>query len=231
MARPITILHEDAHLLFCAKPARMLTVAAPGGRAADKGIPLLQRLADQGKELLAVHRLDYETSGVVVFAKDSATKVALEGLFRKREVQKSYILLLPADPSPAHGVIDFKIKDHGATASISKDGKPARTRYECLRSVGPCRLVRAFPETGRHNQIRLHFAHLGLPIVGERKFARGRDSAFKARRVLLHAESLSFTPPHLDHRLRVKAPLPEDFEAALAQIEADPALRRRGPRR
>lgn len=213
--RPITVLHKDRRLLFAAKPARMLTVAAPG---VDKGRPLEDRLRDQGHDIRPVHRLDFETTGAVVFARDDEMAQELIGLFRERKVKKTYLALVQGHPRSRSGTLDQPIRDLGATAKIAADGKPAVTHYEVLEKVGPCALVRLRPETGRHNQIRLHMGAIGHPLVGERKFARGRDAVVSHRRVLLHAATLGFHPSHLEHALRIRCPLPADFERVLKEL-------------
>lgn len=229
MASSIHILHQDRHLLFADKPARMLTVPAPKGRAENKGKPLLAHLLSDGHYIFAVHRLDYETSGVVVFAKDIEMRDEMMALFKAKAVSKSYEALCQGTMRGRHGVLDFPIRDLGATACIHKDGEPARTRYEVLEEYGTCSLLRLHPETGRHNQIRLHLAHIGKPIVGERKFAIGRAAVHRHKRVLLHATCLKFQPSHLSHPLRIKSRLPEDFQAYLNDLEGSKTKKQSSP--
>lgn len=215
MGKSITVLHKDRRLLFVSKPARMLTVGVDG---VDKGTPLADRLIEDGHEVIPVHRLDFETTGAVVFARDEEMAEELIDLFRTRRIKKGYLALVQGRPRKKSGVIDEPIKDLGASARIGPDGKPAVTHYEVLETIGACALLRLRPETGRHNQIRLHMAHIGHPLVGERKFARGRDAIVKHRRVLLHAATLSFHPSHLEHALRIRCPLPDDFERVLTDL-------------
>ncbi|MCB9831191.1 MAG: RNA pseudouridine synthase [Planctomycetes bacterium] len=233
MAVPITILHQDRRLLVAAKPARMMTVAAPGGQAAAKGKPLLDRLLEEGHEVFAVHRLDYETSGIVLFARDEAMRAALMAMFKERALRKTYLALVQGRLERAAGSIDLPIKDLGAGARIDRRGSPALTRWEKERDIGPCSLVRAQPETGRHNQIRLHFAAIGHPLVGERKFAQGKNDPVGHKRVMLHALGLRFRPPHLDHDLKLRCEPPEDFQLCLERAEslgAGDETRARSPR-
>jgi 23S rRNA pseudouridine1911/1915/1917 synthase len=157
---------------------------------------------------------------VVLFAKDEPTREALVALFRDGKVEKVYLALVQGWPSPPSGVLDAPIRDLGASAVVARGGAPARTRYSTLRRAGPCALMKIKLETGRHNQIRLHFAHAGFPLVGERKYAIGRQARVRHGRVLLHASTLAFTPPHLHHVLRVTAPLPADFARVLEALEA-----------
>jgi RluA family pseudouridine synthase len=214
--RDFDILHEDAHLLYVNKPAKMLATPVP--EAESKGPSLFERLQEAGRKLIPVHRLDYETTGVIVFAKDAGTAAALVDLFKNRHVKKVYQAIVHGWPEPVQGTIELKIRDKGAEAAISNRGEEAVTHYSTLRRIGPCALLRVEIETGRHNQIRLHFAHKGHPLIGERKYARGSDFIVRHGRVLLHSASIAFQPPHLSHVLKIAAPLAEDFEEALVRI-------------
>ncbi len=228
MARSIEVLHQDRRLLLVAKPARVMTVTAPKGWALTKGKPLVDRLIDEGHQAFAVHRLDYETSGVVLLAKDPEMRDQLMGLFKRQEVKKTYLALVQGRLDRNGGRIDLPIKDLGAGARVDPKGAPAVTRWEKLRDIGPTSLVRVTPETGRHNQIRLHFAAIGHPLVGERKFALGKDDPVGHKRVMLHAQSLKFRPPHLDHDLNVKTEPPLDFEDCLTKAAGIPDRPTRG---
>lgn len=229
--RPLTVLHEDEDTLFVAKPPRMLSVPAPVG-STDKGLSLLERLRREGRTVRAVHRIDYETSGVIVFAKSERAERLLIEAFRDRSADKVYLALVQGHPSPAKGRIDLPIRDLGATAAISASGAPAVTFYQVLRRLGPCSLLECRIPSGRHNQIRLHMAHVGHPLVGERKFARGAEAPIRHKRALLHAASLAFGPPIFPEHTRIEAPLPADFEEALlraAELPADVASPKKGP--
>lgn len=212
------ILHEDAHLVYVDKPPKILATPVPD--APEKGPSLFERMAEDRPGLEAVHRLDYETSGVICFAKDKETAEALVKIFRMRQVKKVYQALVHGWVEPPQGEIDLPIRDMGAEATISHRGDPALTRYSTIGRVGPCTHLRVEIETGRHNQIRLHFAHKGHPLIGERKYARGSAAKIRHNRVLLHSYQLSFQPPHLDHVLRITSPLPADFEKVVAECSA-----------
>ncbi|MFO0982672.1 MAG: RluA family pseudouridine synthase [Planctomycetota bacterium] len=217
----IPILHEDRHLLFVNKPPRMLAVPADLASARAKGRSLTEHLAHGGRDVLPVHRLDYDTSGVMVFAKDAPTRDGLIALFRRGAVTKVYLALVQGWPRPATGVLAFPIRDLGAAAAVSAAGEPARTRYATLRRIGPCALLSVEIDTGRHNQIRLHFAHIGHPLVGERKYAIGKAARATHNRVLLHAFKLGFQPPHLSHVLCITAPPPADFDAVTERLQRE----------
>ena len=225
MTRSLVILHQDRRVLFVDKPPKMMAVPAPG--VTDKGRSLEEFVDDEHGPAFAVHRLDYETSGVMTFARDEEMRDALIDLFRRREVRKTYLALVEGHIEKHQGVFDDPIQDLGVSARIAPHGRPAVTHYSVLRHIGGCTLVRVRPETGRHNQIRLHFAHARQPLVGERKYAKGRDAILPHRRVLLHAETLRLSPPHVDHDLNVKAALPADFEEALVRAETETSARTR----
>lgn len=213
----IEVLHEDEDLVVVAKPSGLLSVPTPG---AD-GRTLGQALAAEGRPgLLPVHRLDRDVSGCVVLAKHEAARAALENLFRGRAVRKLYWALVRGRMRPESGSFEEPILDEGATARIDPRGKPATTRWRVLAHHRASSVVEIELVTGRYNQIRLHFAHHDQALVGERKYARGKDDPLRARRVALHAWRLAFPHPLRGHRVEVEAPLPDDLVALLAEAEA-----------
>lgn len=222
---PVTIIHLDARILVCAKPPGLLTVAPPrGSGSAAAEDTLVDRLRREGHpEVLAVHRLDRETTGVVVFARDAGTRDLLMDLFKGRRVRKTYLGVVQGHPSPPEGVLRFPIRDLGASAVIAKDGQPAETRYRTLERVGPAALLELELLTGRHNQARLHLAHIGHPLVGERKYAYGRDAVVRHKRAALHACRLAFVPPGDTGERVFEAALPKDLENLLAKLRGMPA--------
>jgi len=192
-----------------AKPAGVLSVPTPGA----EGRALPELLREQGLELIPVHRLDRETSGAVLFARDSETRELLEGLFRAHAMHKTYWAMAQGRVRPATGTWSFPILENGAFARVSALGKKSTTHYTTLRAHAACTELEVDLVTGRYNQIRLHAAHAGFPLVGERKYARGKDSPvrFKSRRVALHAWKLAFVHPRTGQELEVEAPLPADL--------------------
>jgi RluA family pseudouridine synthase len=212
----IRIVHEDADLLVADKPAGLLSVPTPGAR----GRTLLDALAAEGRAVLPVHRLDRDVSGLVVLARNEAARAALEALFRGRAVAKHYWALVRGRLRPDAGSFDDPIRDEGATARVDARGKPATTRWRVLERHAATSLVEVELVTGRYNQIRLHFAHHDQALVGERKYARGKDDVLRARRVALHAWRLAFPHPTSGRPLALEAPLPADLAALLAAAEA-----------
>ena len=214
------ILHEDEHLLLVDKPAGLLTV----GHAGSKGRCLLDELRAVGRPVAPVHRLDQETSGVVLLSlAPHAHRADLEAAFRERRVEKTYLALVLGAPQTDRARLELPILDQGKTAKVDRRGRRAVTRYEVLRRYEHVSLLRCHLETGRHNQIRAHLAHVGHPLVGDRKFGHrdARLALVPAKRTLLHAEELALEHPATGARLRVEAPLPEDLARALES--------RRGP--
>lgn len=217
MSPTYRILHRDETLLVVDKAAGVLTVGHPGSRERC----LLDDLRRDGHKVAPVHRLDQQTSGVLLLALDPQQRPALEEAFRRHEVRKDYLALVAGVPPERRATIDLPIADEGKTARVDRAGRPAVTRYEVLEALGRAALVRARPESGRHNQIRVHFAHLGHPVLGDRKYGqRGRGATPAAPRVMLHAERLSLRHPATGRTLEVEAPLPEDFSAVLAELRA-----------
>ncbi len=210
------ILHRDDHLLVVAKAAGVLTVGRPGSNERC----LLDDLRRDGLAVAPVHRLDKDTSGVLLLNLDRSLRAEMEALFRKRQVEKTYLALVRGRPQASRATIDVPILDQGSTARVDRSGKRAITRYEVLESWdaqgSQASLVRVQMETGRHNQIRVHMAHLGHPLLGDDKFGRRHrgSSAPKsppAGRAMLHAERLSFPHPATTEPLKVSCKPPADF--------------------
>ena len=211
------VLYEDEDLVVVNKPSGLLSVPTPG--AGGRTLPEL--LAAEGHPgLLPVHRLDRDVSGLVVLAKHEAARAALENLFRGRAVKKLYWALVRGRLRPESGSFDDPILDEGARARVHASGKPATTRWRVLAHHRATSAVEIELVTGRYNQIRLHFAHHDQALVGERKYARGKDDPLRAKRVALHAWRLAFPHPLQGHRIEVEAPLPEDLCELLAAAEA-----------
>lgn len=209
MGQKPTLLYRDEHLLVVDKPSGLLSVPTPGAR----GRTLVQALREEGIEALAVHRLDREVSGAVLLALDEPTRAALEERFRLRAVRKLYWALVRGRLPRERGEFSDPILDEGSYARVSARGKPSRTRWRVLRAGGAASEVEVELVTGRYNQIRLHFAHHGHALVGERKYARGRDDPLGHKRVALHAARLELEHPVRGEPLVVEAPLPADLQA------------------
>jgi len=207
---PLELLHVDEFLLAINKPAGLLTVP---GRGPEKQDCLLSRLQQIHPEARVVHRLDMETSGIVLFARDADTQSQLGKQFAGREIDKTYVAIVHGQPQPAQGEIDFPlIADWPNRPKQKVDhelGKPSRTRYRVLDSdnVRSTSRVELKPVTGRSHQLRVHMLSLGHPIIGDRLY--GPETAFdKDSRLMLHASELVFTHPRSGLEIRLASPAP-----------------------
>ncbi|MBL8768910.1 MAG: RluA family pseudouridine synthase [Planctomycetes bacterium] len=224
MPAPLQILFEDEHLLAVNKPPGLLSVALPHRDDPHLAGLVAQRARTRGERAHAVHRLDRETSGVVVFAKSDAAKAALDEAFRGRSVHKHYLALVHGRPKPAEGTIRSFIRDQGAHATSSRSpipgGKSAITHYRVVEQFAHAALVACEPETGRFNQIRLHFVDRGHPLVGERKYAIASRFPLRFKRFVLHAQRLELPHPITRATLAIDAPLPRDVDELLVRLRS-----------
>jgi RluA family pseudouridine synthase len=192
--RAIAVVHHDEHLVVVDKPAGLLVVDAPG----RKGATVVGLVGKQlGAPVQAVHRLDEDTTGLLAFALDDATRVGMEGLFRTHAIAREYLALAGAAPSPPAGRIDARLAEDaaGIVRVVSTGGQPAATHYETLERRGRCALLRCQLETGRRNQIRAHLAAMGCPLAGDRKYGFRARADERFRRVMLHSWRMRFVHP------------------------------------
>lgn len=222
-AMPLSILHEDADAIVLDKPAGVVTHPGAGNRTGTLLNGVLghcQRLRDAFPDEPVrpgvVHRLDKETSGVIVFAKSPAAHLALTRQFALRSVLKRYLAVLDGRPPAADGTVDLPIgrseRDRTRFAAVSR-GRAAFTRYRLLGPLpGERSLVLLEPATGRTHQLRVHMAALGCPVAGDQIYGRARRSGRPS--MLLHAAALRLRLPGGQAPRRFRAPLPERFRAA-----------------
>ena len=212
------ILYEDEHLLALDKPAGIV-VHSGSGRSVGV-IEIMRHLRGAEEELQLVHRLDRETSGVLLLAKDYPTLKALQACFAEGRVKKRYLtFLIGALPSD---VIDVdrplqrnRLRSGERLSGVSPGGKHAFTRFSVVQRFGDGCLVRAEIKTGRTHQIRAHAAAIGHPVGGDDKYGDNKVNRLLKqhglRRLFLHAAAVEL-PPILDQEARViEAPLPEDL--------------------
>jgi len=216
--RSLPCLFEDEHLFVVVKPAGVLSVPDVG--AESRSVPEL--LAEEGLAVFPVHRLDREVSGVLLLARDVETRDTLQDQFRAGAVRKLYWAMASGHVEPRQGEFSFPILEEPGGARVSARGKLARTRYRTRARFVRASEIEVELLTGRKNQIRVHFAHAGFPLVGERKFARGKDSALplRSRRVALHAWRLALQHPASGKNLTFEAPLPDDMVELRGRAEA-----------
>ncbi len=206
--RPLPVLYQDDRLLIVDKPPGLSSVPDPG---VPRSVPEL--LAAQGLKAVSVHRIDREVSGALLLALDDEALQQLQDLFRARAVGKVYWGMAAGQLEPSAGELTFPILEEAGGARVSARGKPARTRYHTLERYPATSELELTLMTGRKNQIRVHLAHAGHPLIGERKYSLGRDAVvpFRSRRVALHAWRLAFTVPWSGKKIALEAPLPADL--------------------
>jgi tRNA pseudouridine32 synthase / 23S rRNA pseudouridine746 synthase len=211
-AEPRTV-YEDAHLLIVHKPSGLLTVPGRSAALSDSVVTRLRARYPEATGPLVVHRLDLDTSGLLLVAKDADTARTLQRMFALREIDKQYVAWLDGEVAADHGHIRLPLRvdvdDRPRHIHDPLLGKPAHTEWQVLaRSNGRTR-VRFTPHTGRTHQLRVHAAHpLGLdaPITGDRLY--GRRAISDDQRLHLHAERLAFVHPVTGARVEVEAPAP-----------------------
>lgn len=221
----LDVLYEDADLLVVNKPPGMTVHPAPAHPASTLVNAVLAHCRDLsgiGGVLRPgiVHRLDRDTSGAIVVAKNDAAHNALARQLKDRAVEKTYIALVEGTPSPAEGLIDAPIaRDprRRERMAVIEGGRAAVTAYRVLERMPGMSLVEARPRTGRTHQIRVHLAAIGHPIAGDRVY--GRASALVGRQ-FLHAARIAFAHPRTGERIEIKAPLPADLREALERARA-----------
>ncbi len=216
-AIPLEILYEDEAILCINKPAGMVVHPAPGHHSGTFVNALLHHCdMTPSKDLRPgiVHRLDKETSGVLLAAKTPEAHQKLVEAFSSREIEKEYLAITLGKP-PCE-VVDAPIGRHPTKRkemAISEQGRHATTLLEVLKGEGEFALVRARPVTGRTHQIRVHLKHLGTPVIGDKVYGPEKLSRkLGVTRHLLHAHRLTFPHPLTGEKIGVTAPIPEDFK-------------------
>ena len=221
---PLRIVYEDSDLIVIDKPAGMVVHPAPGhagGTLVNAVLAHAPDLSGIGGETRPgiVHRLDKETSGLIVVAKHDRAHRHLAAQLKDHHIDKRYVALVDGAPPSESGTIDAPIgrdpRRPQQMAAISS-GRPAITHFRLLRRYAKHTLLECKPVTGRTHQIRVHLASLGCPVVADRVYGRSRPTA-PLERHFLHAARLTFTLPSGPERT-FESPLPEELERALTQI-------------
>ena len=202
----IPVLYEDDWLLIVNKPPGLLTIPAAGKRNRTLVDIVNEGLGQKNiaYRLHPCHRLDRETSGLLILAKGKSAQQAMMELFHQKKIKKSYVAFVHGRPAHTEGVIKNAI-----------EGKPAVSRFRVETLHKDFSVLCVEPETGRTNQIRIHCKTIGHPLVGESKFAFRKDFALRAKRALLHARRLEFQHPFTGKAVRIEAPLPHDMQRFL----------------
>ncbi len=224
---PLDVLFEDRDLLVINKPAGLVVhpgAGRPGGTLVNAIIARIPTLQGIGGVLRPgiVHRLDKDTSGLLVVAKTSAALTALQAQIASRAVSRRYLALVAGVIAEKTGTIQAPIGRHPrlrTKMAVVPRGREAITRYHVVERFARHTLVEAQLVTGRTHQIRVHFAHLGHPVVGDATYAARRDG-LGLRRQALHAYRLQFRHPTTGEELVFEAPLPADLVNAIARASA-----------
>jgi 23S rRNA pseudouridine1911/1915/1917 synthase len=227
---PLEILFEDEDLVAVNKPVGLLTHPSHSEMSGTLTNGLaFHFLANCGQAMRAglVHRLDRNTSGVIIVAKNLRAQRVLSRAFRDRRVSKSYIAIVTGVIEPDSGEINAPIGSDPETWphwQVLATGREAVTKFIVLRRFASYTLVELTPRTGRTHQLRIHCAFLGHPIVGDLIYGDGNESAiqrFELIHHLLHARSLRFTHPATGDEMLIEAPVPVHWEAIIEELSDD----------
>lgn len=227
----LPLLYEDESLVVVDKPAGLLSV--PTSPEAEHEDTALARVLAYARHrdprrgyARAVHRLDRDTSGALGVALSPAAWRGLRDLFAAHTIERKYAAIVAGTPPQDRGVVDAPIHDdyQGGRRRVARPGEPQRaalTRYEVVERFRGAALLAVTLETGRQHQIRLHLAHVRLPVLGDAVYGDpARTPPFRVQRQMLHARVLAFAHPLTDAPVRVESPLPADFAAALDALRA-----------
>jgi 23S rRNA pseudouridine1911/1915/1917 synthase len=222
---PLKIVYEDASVIVIDKPAGL--VVHPGAGQPDR--TLLNALLHHEPKLAGVpragivHRLDKDTSGLLVVAKTVVAQASLVKQLADRTMGRVYLAIVQGDP-PASGKIDAPVgRDPRSRTRMAVDhrGKPSRTAYRVIERFGHAALVECRLETGRTHQIRVHFQHIRHPLVGDTVYRRGTRHGLTFPRQALHAAQLSLVHPESGKTMTWQAPLPADMKRLLKKLQDD----------
>ena len=221
---PLSIVYEDRDLILVDKPAGL--VVHPGAGVPDR--TLLNALLAHAPELAVVpragivHRLDKDTSGLLVVAKNVSAQTNLVKQLAERSMRRVYLALVHGEP-PASGTVDAPVGRDARVRTrmaVSQRGKQARTGYRVLERYGRAALVECRLETGRTHQIRVHLQHIHHPLLGDPVYRRGARQAPTFARQALHACELSLVHPRSGRAMSWRAPLPPDMQRLIDELRA-----------
>ncbi|MBX7139094.1 MAG: RluA family pseudouridine synthase [Oligoflexia bacterium] len=239
-AFPLEVVYEDKYLLVVNKPAGLSTHPGAGNKKSTLLNALVARFGDQSFFAKVdgasprpgiVHRLDKDTTGLLVVAKDAATHAALSRQFAERTTGRTYLALVHSTPRAKvpqqSGMLETQIgrhpRDRTKMSVVEAGGKRAVTKWQVLERMKHAALLEVVLETGRTHQIRVHMHHLGAPLVGDKLYLNEKELTPDLKKALetfgrqaLHAKQLAFTHPHTGERLSFSVPLPTDMAALIS---------------
>ncbi len=216
----LDVLYEDSDLVIVNKPAGLLSVP---GRGKDKQDCMLHRLQTEYADVQAVHRLDMDTSGILLFARTADAQRAMSRLFEQRQIHKAYLARVWGTPADTRGRIDLPLIADWPNRPRQKidftRGKAALTHYELISGNGQHSLLQLIPVTGRSHQLRVHMSALGHPILGDPLYGTTL-SRCASQRLLLHAEQLAFEHPFTGEPINLQCAAEFNLaEFALAEFD------------
>jgi 23S rRNA pseudouridine1911/1915/1917 synthase len=225
VAMPLSIVHEDDEVLVIDKPPFVLVHPTSPEQTETLSHGVAHHFERHGlrAKVRPVHRIDRDTSGLVLFAKSAVAHARLDTQLREGGIARVYQALVDGVVADDAGEIDAPIARDPRNASlrvVRPGGEPARTRFRVLERLARATLLELELDTGRTHQIRVHMLHAGHPVIGDRQYGRAGTSLIK--RQALHASRLTFTHPTTGERLTFDAPLPPDMAQAMERLASPP---------
>lgn len=224
---PLDVIYEDDDIIVINKAKGMVVHPAngnPDGTLVNAVMNICKdSLSGIGGEIRPgiVHRLDKDTSGLIIVAKNDKAHINLSEQIKNREITKKYVALVRGVIKENHATIDMPIgrssKDRKKMA-VRKDGKNAVTHFEVIKRYNGYTLLDIKIDTGRTHQIRVHLAEIGYPVVGDEVYSNGKNP-FGVKGQMLHAKSLEFKHPITGNNMKLEAPIPEYFEEVLKKLD------------
>ncbi len=224
---PLNILYEDKDIIVVNKEKGMVVHPANGNLDGTLVNALMAKCQDSlsgiGGEIRPgiVHRLDKDTSGVIVVAKNDKAHINLSEQIKNKKMKKTYICLVRGNVPNDEATIDMPIarsKKDRKKMAVDKDGKNAVTHFKVLKRYEGYTYLKVNIETGRTHQIRVHLSHIGYPIVGDEVYSNGKNP-FGVKGQMLHAKELEFIHPTTGKQMRIEAPIPTYFNEVLETLE------------
>lgn len=224
---PLQILYEDDDIIVVNKPKGMVVHPAngnPDGTLVNAIMSICKdSLSGIGGEIRPgiVHRLDKNTSGAIIIAKNDKAHINLSEQLKNHEIKKTYIALVRGVVKENNATINMPIgrsKKDRKKMDIDKNGKEAITHFKVLKRYKDCTLLEINIETGRTHQIRVHLSHIGYPIIGDEVYSNGKNK-WNIEGQCLHAKSLDFKHPITGKNMHIEAPIPEYFENIIKELD------------
>ena len=225
---PLEVLYEDNDIIVVNKPKGMVVHPAngnPDGTLVNAIMAICKdSLSGIGGEIRPgiVHRLDKNTSGAIIIAKNDKAHIALSNQLKNHEIKKTYIALVRGIVKESNATINMPIarsKNDRKKMAVDKNGKEAITHFKVLERFDDCTLLEVNIETGRTHQIRVHLSHIGYPIIGDDVYSNGKNR-WNVKGQCLHAKSLDFKHPITGKQIHIEAPLPKYFTDILKELKS-----------